>query len=197
MLSDFSTSAKLGHLGNNGFTDVGYPKEETGLGILTNLTQGGIQKNGRLLIGINLNSNLEEANGGLELLVSNSKKGYNNNPDKHKQIWNKLIAFKSQTLAHELFIHAEIGAKDFLDDGILNNSKDLFGISDDHKSFGQSFKNKDVDFTNYKPVIRRNNAASNYFINAWEIGRKVHSNLNTNTSNYEIYKYMLHSLDID
>jgi RHS repeat-associated protein len=159
------------------------------------LGPAGLQSNGRYRININLNTDLSQLDGGRELDASNQKKQYETNPELHKQIWNKFMVFHAQTFLHELLIHTELSALDF----IAGKTGGLQARENDHLAFGRRAY-KSVKWTvntdgSYKAVLLVRDFSTPYLYDSYNIAKELHKMYNTGAKDSEIYHSLLWGLE--
>jgi RHS repeat-associated protein len=168
VLTDFEESDGLGT------TDAG---KRPGMGTNEAGPPAGII-NGRLKINVNLNSNMIGTNHydyrkGLDANL------YTKDPTAWRKVWNKSLAFKVQTLSHELMVHAYSASLDFLD----NNKMDGSFSKDDHTKWWDKI-GVDVQFQKNGSFIKINTTAESLFLyQGLKIAKEVHSRYKTGASN--------------
>ena len=118
--------------------------------------------------------------------------GMNQGSWQYKRLYNSVVAERAKTLIHELFIHTEINAQDFMDNG----RQDASYLSGNHHNFiFQQALGRDVKFYdhggNYKPVIININASNLYLYQGWHASKAIHKWLNTGYSDKQIYNRFL------
>ena len=179
-------------IGHQGVTDDGSTDMQK---YSINLGPAGVQSNGRYRININLNTNLDVLEGGSELIASNRLGQFETNPAKHIQIWNKYMIFKAQTFLHELLIHTELSAQNFM----AGKNGGMQARENDHLTFGRRAY-KSVKWTvnsdgSYNVVLLKNDFSTPYLYDGYNISKELHKMYHTGAKDSEIYNSLLWGLE--
>jgi hypothetical protein len=140
--------------------------------------------NGRLKIKITMNSSLNEAEGAkiYKKALEGGVTGWRLN---HSH--NLYIADRAKTIIHESFIHAELFAQDFMDDGNSKNYSYTKGIRD-HHVYVNNIAHYQEDVSKGAIIPLNNPNANNmFYYYGWMAQKAIHKWYGTGLSEREVY----------